>query len=344
MGTRCARKGICAGESGCSTIGSGMDTFFKKAMEGNRMKVRIGKKSCLLVLISVMLSVALALNTVCAETAEDVNAKIAREGLLWTAGETSISRMSPDQQRTLLGGLPTPFEEIDPAQVWQPSDSQSLAVYPAEYDLRDFNLVSPVEDQTTCGSCWAFSSTANLESLYIQAKGATLPLSEQAVLDCSEGTCDGWYLDRAFDFLQASGTCSATTYPYTAVKGTCSTYAVAAKIQSWQWINSTGKPTSFYNDLIKSWIYTYQRPVSCRMEVYKSLFYYDSGVYSHLRRERKSQGGHFVLIVGWGNSNGVDYWIIKNSWGTAWGQDGYFFIKMSDSYIGTYAIGAEIAP
>ena len=308
------------------------------------MDGKTGRKNCLLVLISVMLSVALTLSIVYGETVEDVNAKIASERLLWTAGETSVSRMSPDQQRALLGGLPTPLENIDPAQIWEPPDYLSLAVYPAGYDLRDYNLVSPVEDQTTCGSCWAFSSTANLESLYIQAKGATLPLSEQAMLDCSEGTCDGWYLDTAFDYLMENGTCSGMTYPYTAVKGTCQTYAVAARINSWQWINSTGRPSSYYNDLIKSWIYTYQRPVSCRMEVYRSLFNYENGIYSHLRRERRSQGGHFVLIVGWGVSNSVEYWIVKNSWGPAWGQDGFFFIKMNDSYIGTYAIGAEIAP
>jgi C1A family cysteine protease len=312
--------------------------------EEHFMDGKTGRKNFLLVLISVMLSVALTLSIVYGETVEDVNAKIASERLLWTAGETSVSRMSPDQQRALLGGLPTPLENIDPAQIWEPPDSLSLVAYPAGYDLRDYNLVSPVEDQTTCGSCWAFSSTANLESLYIQAKGATLPLSEQAMLDCSEGTCDGWYLDTAFDYLMENGTCSGMTYPYTAVKGTCQTYAVAARINSWQWINSTGKPSSFYNDLIKSWIFTYQRPVSCRMEVYRSLFNYENGIYSHLRRERRSQGGHFVLIVGWGVSNGVEYWIVKNSWGPTWGQDGFFFIKLNDSYIGTYAIGAEIAP
>ena len=308
------------------------------------MNVKMGKKGYGFVSLIVMLWVVLTVNIVYAETVGDVSAQIAREGLLWTAGETSVSQMSPEEQRALLGGLPTPPEDIDPAQIWQQPDSLSLAVYPANYDLRDFNLVSPVKDQSTCGSCWAFSSTANLESLYIQDMGTTLALSEQALLDCSAGTCDGWYIDKAFDFLKASGTCSATTYPYTAVKGTCSTYSVAARIQSWQWVNPTGKPTSTYNDLIKSWIYTYQRPVSCRMEVYKSLFNYTSGIYHHLRRERKSQGGHFVLIVGWGNSNGVDYWIIKNSWGPAWGQEGYFSIQMNDSYIGTYAIGAEIAP
>jgi len=308
------------------------------------MRLTKGKQNCCFVLLLSMLWVVLTVHIVSAGTVDDVNAQIGQEGLLWTAGETSVSQMNPDEQQALLGGLPTPPEDIDPAQIWQQPGRLSLVAYPANYDLRDYLLVSPVEDQRTCGSCWAFSSTANLESLYIQAKGITLPLSEQVMLDCSAGTCDGWYLDRAFDFLMQNGTCSESTYPYIAEKGTCSVYAVAAKIQSWQWINPTGKPTSTYNNLIKSWIYTYQKPVSCRMEVYRSLYYYTNGIYSHLRRERRSQGGHFVLIVGWGVLNGVDYWIVKNSWGTDWGEDGFFNIKMNDSYIGTYAIGAGIAP
>jgi C1A family cysteine protease len=283
-----------------------------------------------------MISVTL----VYAQTVKEVNTQIAKEGLLWTAGETSVSQMSPDQQRALLGGLPTPLEEIDPAQIWEPPDDKSLGGLPVSYDLRDLNLVSPIKDQANCGSCWAFSSTANLESLSLQAGGSS-SFSEQAMLDCSEGTCTGWYLDTAFDFLKNYGTTLQNLYPYTGVKGTCQAYPPVARVQSWQWINPTGLPTRISNNMIKSWIYTYRKPVSCRMEVYPSFYYYQKGVYHHLRREQ-SEGGHFVLIVGWGRSRGINYWIVKNSWGPDWGQDGFFFIRMNDSYIGTYAIGAEI--
>jgi hypothetical protein len=172
--------------------------IFKSFKEENFMNVKMGRNSYWLVWLSVMLWVALNVNIVCAATVDDVGAQIAREGLLWTAGETSVSQMSPDEQRALLGGLPTPPEDIDPAQIWEPPGYLSRAVYPANYDLRDFNLVSSVKNQSTCGSCWAFSSTANLESLYMQAESTSVSLSEQAMLDCSEGTCDGWYLDRAF--------------------------------------------------------------------------------------------------------------------------------------------------
>jgi C1A family cysteine protease len=308
------------------------------------MRGNMGKKSCWFVSLVFMLWVGLTVNTVYAETVDEVNAQIAREGLLWTAGETSVSQMSLEKQRALLGLLLTPPEDIDPAQIWQQPDELSLAVYPASYDLRDFNLVSPVGDQKNCGSCWAFSSVGNLESLYIQDRGTSIRLSEQALLDCSEGTCDGWYLDKAFNFLKTSGTCLEARYPYTAVKGTCSTYSAAAKIKSWHWINPTDKPTSYYNDQIKSEIYTYQRPVTCGMLVYRSFNYYKSGIYHHLRREIRHTGHHAVLIIGWGNSNGVDYWIVKNSWGTDWGEAGYFNIVMNDSRIGIQAIGAEIAP
>lgn len=300
-------------------------------------KIRCGRA------IFIFLIIILTTSIVYAENLGELNEEIAREGLSWIAGETSISKKTLADQLKLLGGLATPEEEIDVQNIWEPDDDLIFAIYPSFYDLRDYNLISPVEDQGNCGSCWAFSSTANLESLYIQTKGSILPLSEQAVLDCSEGTCDGWYLDRAFNFLMEKGTCKEVDYPYTAEKGICKNYQIKAKIKSWKWINPTGRPSNYYNNLIKAWIYTYNKPVSCRMEVYRSFFYYQDGIYSHLARERRSQGGHFVLIVGWGVSNGINYWIVKNSWGTGWGQDGYFYIKMNDSSIGTFAIGAEIS-
>ena len=305
------------------------------------MKPRLVTRKSWVLWSTVILWVLISEGLVYAQTLDEVKAQIVSEGLLWTAGETSVSKMTEEQQRVLLGGLPTPLEEIDPAQIWESPDFESLRELPASYDLRDLNLVSPIKDQANCGSCWAFSSIANLESLYLQ-EGGNASFSEQAMLDCSEGTCDGWYLNSAFDFLVEHGTCQAFAYPYTAVKESCKPYPVVTRLQSWQWINPYSRATRMSNNKIKSWIYTYQRPVSSWMQVYRSFLYYEDGIYGRLRRERRSQGGHFVLIVGWGSSYGVDYWICKNSWGTEWGQDGFFFIEMNDSSIGTNAIGAEI--
>lgn len=304
------------------------------------MKLEKLRRDCKAGLLFTLFLIVASVGMVYGETIADLNAQIAREGLLWRAGETSVSRMSPEEQQALLGGLPTPLEEIDPAQIWKP-DKAVINEVPVEYDLRDLNLVSPVKDQERCGSCWAFAAVANLESLALQA-GKESALSEQALLDCSWGNCNvGWYLAPTFNFLMLYGTASQSDYPYTGRKETCQDYTVAAKLASWVWINPMSRPTNRSDNKIKSFIYTYNKPVSCYMEVYPSFSYYNSGVYQHLRGEAVS-GGHFVLIVGWGQENGVNYWIAKNSWGTLWGMDGYFYIKMKDSNIGTIAIGATI--
>jgi C1A family cysteine protease len=294
-----------------------------------------------LLLLSFILWLVVSTGITYGQSMENLNDMIAREGLFWTAGETSVSDLSSAERQARLGGLPTPKERIDPAKFWVDPLAVPYAALPVSYDLRDSDLISPVKNQLTCGSCWAFSSTANIESLALGAGLQSTSLSEQAMLDCSLGTCDGWYIDTSFDFLVEEGTAREVLYPYTAVKDTCDAYPVAARLTSWQWINPTGQATNAYNDQIKSFIYTYQKPVSCRMNVYNSLFSYQSGIYHHLRRESIA-GGHFVLIVGWGQSRRVKYWIVKNSWGTDWGEDGFFRIKMNDSSIGTYAIGAVI--
>ncbi|HQN19272.1 MAG TPA: C1 family peptidase [Syntrophobacteraceae bacterium] len=276
-----------------------------------------------------------------AQTVADLNRQIAEENLSWTAGETSLSQLSPEERQARLGGLPTPEENIRPEQIWEPEELDGVEGLPVDYDLRSLNRITPVKDQGNCGSCWAFAAVANLESL-ARKKNKDLILSEQNVLDCSAGTCAGWYLDTTFNFLKSYGTCLQSFYPYTAVKGSCQTFPMAAKLKSWKWINPYGTPTDAYNTKIKKFIYKKKQPVSCRMEVYTSFFDYESGVYQHLPCDTM-EGGHFVLIIGWGKTlEGVEYWICKNSWGTGWGQDGYFWIKMNDSKIGTYTIGAKL--
>jgi C1A family cysteine protease len=276
-----------------------------------------------------------------------LNEQIAEEHLEWTAGETSVSQMSLAERQALLGGLPTPAEDIDPARIWNPpARFSSEAALPGSYDLRNYkvagrSIITPVKNQLSCGSCWAFSAVANLEALGRRA-GKNRILSEQTVLNCSDGNCGGWYLNYTFDFLVSDGTDLKSDTPYKGVKGTCKSYDVAAKAKSWVWINGSGTSTNATDNAIRSYIYNQKKPVSCRMEVYDSFFYYNSGVYKHIAGEYNN-GGHFVLIVGWGKtSSGTKYWVCKNSWGTGFGLDGYFKIKVQDSVIGTYAIGATL--
>lgn len=291
-----------------------------------------------------MLLIAVLAGATCpaqSDRIEQLNRRIREHNLLWTAGETALGQLDDHQRRQLAGGWPTPASQVDPARVWNPAaEGLSPRLYPAAYDLRDLGVIPPVKNQGTCGSCWAFSAVANLEALHLKAGMDFQSLSEQTVLNCSDGTCSGWYLNTTFDYLQGSGVPSETTVPYVGTKQACSSYARIGQILSWEWINPSGTASDYYDDLIKTYIYTWQKPVSCRMEVYDSFYDYANGIYEHIPGET-NWGGHFVLIVGWGSSAGVDFWICKNSWGTWWGQSGFFFIRKQDSVIGTWAIGAE---
>lgn len=82
-------------------------------------------------------------------------------------------------------------------------------------------------------------------------------------------------------------------------------------------------------------------PVETGFTVYSDFFNYTGGVYYH--RWGSAQGGHAVKIVGWGNENGMNYWIVANSWGTGWGENGFFRIKMGDSGINDFVVAGEPA-
>jgi hypothetical protein len=112
---------------------------------------------------------------------------------------------------------------------------------------------------------------------FITGRQGSQDLSEQVVLNCSAGTCSGWYLDYTFNFLQSSGTTLESSFPYQGSKQACQSYTATANIAQWQWINPTGIASDYYDNLIKTFIYTYDKPVSVRMEVYNSFYSYTSG-------------------------------------------------------------------
>lgn len=115
------------------------------------------------------------------ETAlEALQADIRHYNLRWTPGETALSRLSSEEKQRRAGGLKTPPERIDPDQIWQkPERDRAIEGYPLSYNLWDVGMITPVRDQESCGSCWAFAAAANLEALLSQAGQGSQDLSEQ---------------------------------------------------------------------------------------------------------------------------------------------------------------------
>jgi hypothetical protein len=234
-------------------------------------------------------------------------------GARWTAGETGPSRLPAEQRAGLGGGLP-PTGTPPPA-------SDDPVELPEAFDWRDQggNYLTPVKNQGVCGSCWAFAALGAIESLYELAAGnPTLEpdLAEQLVLSCSDGTCGGWTMDETLSFIAEFGASDEVCLPYVddgalECDEACDTWAEGHyAIDGYTYVSpltATMKEALLDGPLI-AW-----------MEIREDLLYYEGGVYEPV--SDVVVGGHFVLIAGWDDADGA--WLVKNSWGTDWGEDCY---------------------
>ena len=204
--------------------------------------------------------------------------------------------------------------------------------------------VTPVKDQGQCGSCWAFSSTGALEGAHYVASGELLSFSEQQLVDCAglrygNLGCNGGMQARAFKYLKSHNIELEETYPYTS--------GTSKKAGSCQYSDSstTSVDVSSYvnvkaDDAEQMKAALQQQPLAVSIEADKMVFQtYKSGVLSDSACGTKLD--HAVLAVGYGTEDGQDYWLVKNSWNTTWGDQGYIKLAM-DSSTGT--CGVQMGP
>jgi C1A family cysteine protease len=261
-------------------------------------------------------------------TAQDA---IAAEELSWQAEVTPLSLLSREERLKRLGGR---LSEV-PVQMTTEDFPAPMAL-PALLDWRDLggNWITSIKDQGDCGSCWAFATTALLEAMVKISKHMSqdIDLSEQMLLSCSNaGDCVlGGYEYKAAEYIKMTGIPNEGCYPYTATEAPCNPCAGwaarAVRITSWSWVSTsvTGIETALQSGPVTSW-----------MGVYSDFYHYRSGIYQPTAGS-SYEGGHFVVIVGYNHAE--QYWICKNSWGTGWGESGFFRIKMGTSGIGTQVL------
>ncbi|CAG9566496.1 unnamed protein product [Danaus chrysippus] len=193
---------------------------------------------------------------------------------------------------------------------------------PDQFDWRKKGVVTSVKNQGNCGSCWAFSASGNVESINAIKTGKLIDVSEQQLVDCDkqDGGCDGGYPWNAMRYFRESGAMSLKSYPYVATSENCryDSSEVLIRLKDYKHI------TKLSEDQIKQHLYNIG-PLSIDITS-SSLASYTSGI---LIEECHSSIDidHAVLLVGYGKENGVDYWIVKNSWSHDWGEKGYFRMK-----------------
>jgi len=217
--------------------------------------------------------------------------------------------------------------------------SEGLTILPDYFDWRQVGVVSHVKNQGNCGSCWTFSTTGAVESHWALFKGTKPPLlSEQQLVDCAGDFqnfgCNGGLPSQAFQYIQqAGGLESEDSYPYKAVDQKCSfdSSKIVASVQYGSYNVSSGDEQGLQESLFT------HGPVSVAFEVTDDFMDYDAGVYvGQTCHKDTAHVNHAVLAVGFGHdkAKNIDYWIVKNSWGTTWGEEGYFRIQRGTNMCG----------
>ncbi|GMI90009.1 hypothetical protein like AT3G49340 [Hibiscus trionum] len=206
-----------------------------------------------------------------------------------------------------------------------PFKYEKFSDVPKSMDWRDKGAVTPVKDQGRCGCCWAFSAVAAIEGITQINTGKLTPLSEQQLLDCStdgNNGCNGGWMMNAFEYItQNQGIATEESYPYEAMQETCDTekqITKAATITGYEMV-----PENDEEALLKA---VAHQPVSVALDGSGQYFqFYQGGVF---QGECSNALTHAVTIVGYGTSEeGLDYWVIKNSWGQTWGENGFMRIQ-----------------
>ncbi|KAK4753381.1 hypothetical protein SAY87_022179 [Trapa incisa] len=251
---------------------------------------------------------------------DETNRKITNYWL----GLNDFADLTHEEFKKMYLGL----KKVDMSRRRQSSDEdftyREVVDLPKSVDWRKKGAVAPVKNQGSCGSCWAFSTVASVEGINQIVTGNLTSLSEQELIDCDtsyNNGCSGGLMDYAFSYIISNGGLrKEDDYPYIREEGTCELTKDESEV-----VTINGYHDVLANNeqsLLKALA---NQPLSVAIEAsHRDFQFYSGGVFDgHCGTELD----HGVAAVGYGSTKGVDYIIVKNSWGPKWGEKGFIRMK-----------------
>jgi len=235
----------------------------------------------------------------------------------YSVGENEHNDLTNMEFASMLTGLQT-MEVSETAEMFEPVDYSDVR---STVDWRTDGYVTPVKNQGRCGSCWAFSATGSLEGQHYKKTGHLVSLSEQQLVDCSSANygCQGGWVYKAFDYIKTHhGIASESAYPYKGVDGHCHFHTNDAVATLTGWVHVRGGSETDLQAAVSQ-----KGPISVAIDAsHRGFQMYKHGVYHDSNCSPRNLN-HAVLVVGYGQETGGKYWLVKNSWGRSWGNQGY---------------------
>jgi len=259
---------------------------------------------------------------------ERLNEEAAEKGLTTKFGFTKFADWTKEEFQSKMNG----YKKVSQGYPIAHDGEFHVDAIPTSLDWRTKGAVTPVKNQEQCGSCWAFSATEGVESAWFLAKHQLPVLSPQQIVSCdtNDDGCDGGDLPTAFQYVQQAGMETDAVYPYTSGggdSGTCNydSQDVVVHISGFKYATTSGNETQMQIAMVPN------GPLSICVDA-STWQYYQGGVITHGCGDSLD---HCVQIVGWNTYQGtVPYWIIRNSWGTDWGLNGYLWVERNKDECG----------
>mmetsp|Transcript_84331 Transcript_84331/g.239634 ORF Transcript_84331/g.239634 Transcript_84331/m.239634 type:complete len:271 (-) Transcript_84331:120-932(-) len=264
-------------------------------------------------------------------------------------GITRFADMSKEEFKSFLGVVPSmgPSDDIPVLEA-----SMNVSALSGSFNWNDQGVLTPVKDQAQCGSCWAFSAVETIESAWIRAGNDMTVFSEQQVVACdtADNGCGGGLPTNAFDYVKsAGGLATEASYPYTSgtgdagtcqsfttAGGTVSTYGYAVP-QCSKVFGTCDEDSDALASALQS-----NGPVSVALDASEWSSYAGGVMTSSSCSSSSRKMDHAVQLVGYNADAETPYWIVRNSWSSSWGEDGFIYLKMGDNTCGLANLAAQV--